>query len=72
MAFGLCNAPSTFQRMTNGILRDFLHKFVTLYLDDVFVYNRTREDHMEHMRLVLQRFNEEGLKLRVTKCFFGL
>jgi hypothetical protein len=37
MSFGLCNAPATFQRMINDILRDFLHKFVTVYLDDVCV-----------------------------------
>jgi hypothetical protein len=56
----------------NDILRDFLHKFVTVYLDDVYIYSRTLEEHLEHMRLVLLRFKEEGLKLRLTKCFFGL
>jgi hypothetical protein len=71
MPFGLCNAPATFQRMMNDILRDFLHKFVTVYLDDVCIYSRTLEEHLEHMRLVLQRFQEEGLKLRLKKCFFG-
>jgi hypothetical protein len=54
--------------MMNNILRDFLHKFVIVCLDDVCFYNRTLEEHVEHMRLVLQRFKEEGLNL----CFFGL
>jgi hypothetical protein len=72
MPFGLCNAPATFQRMMNDILRDFLHKFVTVYLDDVSIYCRTLEEHMEHLRLVMQRFKEEGFKLRLKKCFFGL
>jgi hypothetical protein len=72
MPFGLCNAPPTFQRLMNGILRVFLHKFVTVYLDDVCIYNRTLIEHMEHLRLVLQRFKEESLKLRLKKCFFGL
>jgi hypothetical protein len=72
MAFGLCNARATFQRMMNVILRDFLHKFVTVYLDDVCIYSRALEEHLEHVRLALQRFKEEGLKLRLKKCFFGL
>jgi hypothetical protein len=72
MSFGMCNAPITFQWMVNDILRDFLHKFVTVYLDDVYIYNRTLDEHWEHLRLVLQRFKEEGLKLRLTTCFFGL
>jgi hypothetical protein len=72
MPFGLCNAPATFQRMMNDILRDFLHKFVTVYLDDVCVYSRTLEEHLEHLRLVLPRFKAERLKLRLKKCFFGL
>ena len=60
------------KRMANDILRrDFLHKIVTLYLDDVFIISRTQEVHPEHLRLVLQRF-KEGLKLRLKKSFFGL
>jgi hypothetical protein len=47
------------------ILRDFLHNFVNAYLDDVRIYIRTLEEYMEHLRLVLQRFNEESLKLRL-------
>jgi hypothetical protein len=58
--------------MMNDILRDFLHEFVIVYLDDVCIYSRTPEEHVEHLRLVLQRFKEEGLKLRLKRCFFGL
>jgi hypothetical protein len=72
MPFGLCNAPPTFKRMMSDILREFLHKFVTVYLADVCVYIRTLEEYMEHTRLVRQRFKEEGLKLRLKKRFFGL
>jgi hypothetical protein len=72
MPFGLCNAPANFQRMMNDILRDFLHKFVTVYLNDVYIFSFTMEEHLEHLRLVLQGFKDEGLKLRLKKCFFAL
>jgi hypothetical protein len=72
MPFGLCNAPPTVQRMMNDILRDFLYKFVIVYLDDVCIYSLTLEEHMKHLRLVLHCFKKEGLKLRLKKCFFGL
>jgi hypothetical protein len=72
MPFGLCNAHATFQRMTNDIVRDFLHKLVIVYLDDVCVYSRTVDEHLVHLRLVLQRFEEESLKLRFKVCSFGL
>jgi hypothetical protein len=55
--------------MMNEILREFLHKFVIIYIDDVFIFNRALEEHMEHLRLVLQRSNEDGLKLHLKKCF---
>jgi hypothetical protein len=72
LLFGLGNAPATFQRMMNDILRDFLPKFVTIYLDDVYVYSRMLDEHLKHLRLVLQRHIEGGFKLRLKKCFFGL
>jgi hypothetical protein len=53
--------------MMDDILRDFLHKFVVVYLDDIFAYNRTLVKDVEHLRLVLQRFEEEGLKLRLHR-----
>jgi hypothetical protein len=65
MPFGLCNAPFTFQWMMNAIIRDFLQKFVIVFLDDVSVYSRMMDEHLEHVRFVLQRFKEERLKLRL-------
>jgi hypothetical protein len=71
MPFVLSNAQATFQRMMNDILLEFILKFVTVYLDGVCVYNRTMEERLEHLRVVLPRFKEEGLKLRPKKCFVG-
>jgi hypothetical protein len=68
MPFGVCNAPPTVQRMMNNIVRDLLHKFVTVYLDDVDVCTCTPEEHLQHLRLVLQCFKEEGLKLRLENA----
>jgi hypothetical protein len=70
--FGLCNTAATLQQMMNDILRDIVHNFVNVHLDDLCVFIRTVEEHLEHLHLVLQRFKEEGLKLRLKKCFFGL
>jgi hypothetical protein len=58
--------------MMNDILRGFLHKFVIVNLDDVCVFNRTLDEHLEQLRLVLQLFREYSLKLCLKKRFFGL
>jgi hypothetical protein len=65
MPFGLCNAPTSFQRMMSDNLREFLHKLVTVIFDDICVDNRTLDEHMEHLRIVLQLFKEACLKLRL-------
>jgi hypothetical protein len=58
--------------MMNDILRDFLHKYVIVYVDDVKTYSRTLKEHTEYLRLALQRFEEEGLQLRLMKKIYGL
>jgi hypothetical protein len=67
------NAPATFQQIMDAIQRHFVLKFDTIYLGDACMYNRTIEEHIRHLRLVLQRFKEEGLHLRLKTLFlFGL
>ena len=55
LPFGLCNAPSTFQRLMNGILHDMVDNFVTVYLDDILIYSNSEDEHEQHLRAVLER-----------------
>lgn len=70
MPFGLTGAPATFQRYINDALREHLDVFCTAYLDDILIYSRTREEHTEHLRLVLQALREAGLFAKQSKCEF--
>lgn len=68
--FGLSNAPSAFQTVMNNVFRDMLDKFVMIYLDDILIYSRSAEEHMEHIAMVLQRLREHGFKAKMKKCEF--
>ena len=70
MPFGLTNAPSTFMRLMNEVLKIFLGKFVIFYLDDIQIFSKTKEEHLEHIRQVLQRLKEEKLLINLNKCSF--
>ena len=72
MPFGLTNAPATFQRLMDKILRPYINKFVVVYLDDITVYSRTFEEHLEHVQLVFQILKDANLKLNLAKCYFFL
>eukprot|EP00983_Pelagomonas_calceolata_P031345 983385-Pelagomonas_calceolata.AAC.1 len=50
MPFGLCNAPETFQRLMNDIFRKYINWFVLVYLYDLFIYSRSAQEHLQHLR----------------------
>eukprot|EP00873_Tetraselmis_striata_P038562 jgi/Tetstr1/458826/TSEL_045209.t1 len=71
LPFGLTNAPARFQTMMNRILSPYLGKFCVVYLDDVLIYSKTAQEHLEHIRLVLRELQRHHLHIKLSKCSFG-
>ena len=70
MLYGLCNAPTTFQRLMQNCLGELNLTYALVYLDDVIVYSKMEEDHLRWLQAVFERFHEHGLKLKASKCSF--
>ena len=70
MPFGLCNTPATFQHLMQNTLGELNLTYCMIYLDDVIVFGRTEEEHLEHLCIVFERFQEFNLKLKPSKCSF--
>ena len=66
--FGLMNAPPCFQRFMEPCLGEYRDDFAIPYLDDLLVYSGSFEDHLKHVRLVLQRLKKYGIKIKASKC----
>lgn len=71
MLFGLANASSTFQGLMNHLFRPHLWTYVFTFFDDIRIYNRTLEEHLEHLSTVLGVLKENSLFAKRSKCKIG-
>ncbi|GFY16100.1 retrovirus-related Pol polyprotein from transposon 297 [Trichonephila clavipes] len=71
MPFGLCNAPATFERMMDNLLRHLKWTMCLCYLDDIIVFSDTFGDHLQRLRSVLKYIQDASLVLNPKKCMFG-
>jgi len=72
MPFGVTNAPTLFMDYMNRIFCPFLDKFVVVFIHDIIIYSRTKEEHGKHLRLVLEILREQQLYAKLSKCEFWL
>ena len=71
MSFGLINAPAYFMYLMNKVFMEFLDKFVVVFIDDILVFSKMEEEHVEHLRLVLQKLREHKLYTKEVSVSFG-
>jgi len=71
MGFGLCNAPATITRLMTHVLDPFIHQFVIVYLDDICIYSRSPEEHLDHLRQVLMALRKNKLFIKMVKRFWA-
>jgi len=72
MSFGLTNAPAYFMYLMNSVFMPELDKFVVVFIDDILVYSKNKEEHAQHLRVVLDRLREHKLYAKFSKCAFWL
>ncbi|GJR49707.1 putative nucleotidyltransferase, ribonuclease H [Tanacetum coccineum] len=72
MPFGLTNAPAVFMDLMNRVCKLYLDKFVIVFIDDILIYSKTKEEHEDHLRLVLKLLRGEKLFAKFSKCEFWL
>nr|GEZ99206.1 putative reverse transcriptase domain-containing protein [Tanacetum cinerariifolium] len=72
MPFGLTNAPAVFMDLMNRVCRPFLDKFMIVFIEDIFIYSKNKDEHEEHLRIILGLLQKEKLYAKFSKCKFWL
>ena len=70
MSFGLTNAPTAFMELMNKVFKPYLDQFVVVFIDDILVYSKSREEHESHLSIVLQTLKDKQLYAKLKKCEF--
>jgi hypothetical protein len=70
MSFGLTNAPTFFMNLMNSVFMDSLDKFVVVFIDDILIYSQSEDEHVDYLKMVLQRLREHQLYAKLSKCEF--
>ena len=72
MPFGLINAPTTFMDLMHRVFWSYQDHFVVVFIDNILVYSKSKEDHADHLRIVLKTLQEHKLYAKFTKCNFWM
>jgi hypothetical protein len=72
MSFGLTNAPTFFMYLMNNVFMDYPNKFIVVFIEDILIYFGSEEEHVDHLKMVLQRLREHQLYAKLRKCEFWI